>query len=527
MAAFGLVVGLGLPAVAQASTELPDDERTNTDDEVVTEGGQGAQLGNGLGTSGTVTSAGTGIAPSIECKWEALDMDSTSNTSTAYSLDGEFDDDDAMVPTPYNPCDLVDGSLSYASGARNSIQVLPNAHDLPNERTVELWGAVSHEQGLPRIGDVYWDVYEWCNVRAEGDFATGTGPHINPIGTGYFDGTASGWCLKTQVHAPSQTSSPSDITVATPEVCSSLGHLNADMLQAANETGQLSSAAIGNSSASGSLLERCFNGSLGIYTSSFTISKEQPCGEYMVEMHAVSSGQAAQPLVNYIDVICFHQFEFDQDQITWDQINSGSTTYVHGDFAFIQNDGAPTVRNTGNSGLSVGVRFSKMTSLQNPLKPITHFDACFGTSSSPGEGYQCQDPIFATENTLAGDDGTLGPLTTPFFYFEGIVGTDFDPARNGLDEHPGDSPHWPRGTVVCQNQTAKLTLSLHAPAALQVLHQYAGEFEIVAYNSARWGPGDPTVSTDNAALSPRDPAALDNLGRCWSDNADYLDGLPA
>ena len=90
-------------------------------------------------------------------------------------------------------------------------------------------------------------------------------------------------------------------------------------------TGQLSSAAVDDVNLG--LVAKCQQGEKAIYFAKFSISKEQPCGEYRIEVHASSQGFES-ILNNYIDVICMLSFETDFETVDWGDITPGNFDIV-------------------------------------------------------------------------------------------------------------------------------------------------------------------------------------------------------
>jgi urease beta subunit len=366
---------------------------------------------------------GTNVAPNIECKWELPDMQSgvsagqyPDNTIQYGTASDAHQHDDDMGVGPGYPCSGTPPSMP--DGVHNMIQVLPNPEDSPEEVWVQLWAAVDHEQGLAAIDDVYWVVW-------------------HPDGT-----------PKVQVHG---TKIPN-----TSEGCGMLGSSTATgtMFEAAYHTGQVAAESIDD--INGGMVAKCQEAEKAIYYAKFNISKHQPCGEYKIDLHAVSGG-VEDVLTNYIDVLCFYYMEIDFTTVDWGLIKPGITKVVSGDLLFNPSSTpvAPTIKNTGNSGMGVGIHFSQM--LQQGVDPIvakkiTQFDACFGKSPAT---IQCIDPIPAS--------------TTVWF--------DDDPQR-----------------VLCSNEVGKLDLSIHPPSTLPN-GTYAGTVDVYA-KSVKICP------TDQEDLSP-------------------------
>jgi hypothetical protein len=280
------------------------------------------------------------------------------------------------------------------------IQVRPLADDKPEERQVQLWTAVTHQNGVSTIDDVYWKIY-------------------HPDGT--FKIQVHGARVPTSQIASLGTSAASDV---------------GKMFEAAVHTGQITAPAVDDINKG--LIAKALQNEVAIYYAKFSISKEQPCGQYVVEEHAVSGG-AESVIKNYIDVLCFYQMELDFSSVDWATIQPGRVDIVSGDLLFTPpSDAYPTVKNTGNIGMGLGLHFSAM--VQQGVsggKTITDFDACFGRSPST---LQCIDPI---------------PASVP---------TNFDSARD---------------RVLCSNEIGKLDLSIHPPITLPA-GTYAGTVDVIA-----------------------------------------------
>ncbi|MCC7363787.1 MAG: hypothetical protein IT303_05415 [Dehalococcoidia bacterium] len=356
-------------------------------------------------TTGEVTSSG--VAPYIECSWALPDINDDAGDGMQYG----DDDDPATGPDPSYPCDMADsGRPGMADGATGLIQVLPNAHDEPTEKSVELWAAVDHENGISNIDDVYWKVF-----HPDGSF-------------------------KVQVHGVSEECTG-------PE----------GMFGAATTTGQVTSVAIND--VNNGIIALCQQGVKAIYSATFDISKHQPSGDYRIETYAVADGNQSM-MTSYIYVVPFYNLVTDFTTVSYGTISPGLTKIVAGDLVMGTAD-RPTIQNTGNSGMGIGVRFSPM--LQQDVsgpKEIVQFDARFGRSPST---LQTIDPIYAGE----------------------LAEFDDDPAR-----------------VLCPNRIGKIDFSVHPPSTLPA-GQYAGDVEIVARSA-------PYCLTDDGSVSPltvEDPVA--------------------
>jgi hypothetical protein len=403
---------------------------------------QGVAFGDEQVNTGAIVTT-SNVPPNIECKWELPDMqsgvvgDEYPDPTIQYRIWDPvnqvwlYDDDMNVVPDADNdptngiqvPCSGPPATVpTMPQNVRHMIQVMPNPEDNPEERWIQLWAAVDHPHSLDAITDVFWDVYH---------------PDGTPKGQWHYEGVITGSAVD----------------------CAALGSSVGDdtMFQAAYETGQVTAEAIDDINKG--MIAKCQESEKAIYYAKFPLSKHQPCGEYRVELHAVSGG-AETVLVNYIDVICMFNMEIDFDGVDWGDITAGLKDVVSGDLIFDPTEipSAPTVKNTGNSGMQVGVHFSEMLQQGVALpKKITLFDACFGKSPA---GIQCFDPINASETVWFGEVD--------------------DPDR-----------------ILCSNEIGKLDLSIHPPSSLPA-GTYAGDLDVMA----RAMPSPRVCPTDQGHIEP-------------------------
>jgi hypothetical protein len=352
------------------------------------------------------------LFPHIECKWELVDAqidfidgtfpldhseaDPLNDPDIPYGFniaDGAFqygnDDDTLTLPSVTPACDRDGGPQDppdQDEGVQHMIQVLPVAEDDPEERIIQNWMAVDHPAGPNAIDDVYWKIY-------------------------HSDGS-----LKYQIHGHKIAVEDVDLLGSWDDPTTMWG--------AAYVTGQVSQSAIHD--ADYGMVDRVKQHQKTLWYADWLISKDQVCGEYKIEAYAVASG-AEDVMTNYIDIICFYNLEIDFSSVNWGAILPGTSKVVPGDTQFSPpNSSAPTVKNTGNSGMQVGVLFSPLVQqgVQGP-KQIVDFDAAFGKSASV---LQWIDPISANVETWFADDSL--------------------------------------NQVLCANEVGKLDLSVHPPAGL-------------------------------------------------------------
>jgi hypothetical protein len=269
------------------------------------------------------------------------------------------DDDMATVPdrdhNPDNgmqaPCALApDAGPVQPGDVRHAIQLVPNLEDAPERRRASLWMAAGHADGVEAIAAASWLVY-----RPDGSqlaVVPGTRPgSCDALGRGY--GPAG------------------------------------SMFEAAAHTGQVSQAAVEDDALG--LLSRCRAGRAALFAGEFALSVEEPCGEYRIVSVARSSGGAIATLTTSIDVLCVSALKIDFGSVDWGVVGAGNRKPVAGDTQFFLSDGAvPTLRNIGNDGMGLKLRFSPMTS--DSHHGIVEFDSCFGRSDA---AMQCINPIRA------------------------------------------------------------------------------------------------------------------------------------
>ena len=119
----------------------------------------------------------------------------------------------------------------------------------------------------------------------------------------------------------------------------------------------------------------------------------QPAGDYEARGYAVDTqSRASEPESAFFTWIPGTFLELDFTAVSFGNIQPGAWKIVNGDLLFILDDGMPTVRNQGNTGVLVGLEFSEFIGQGSlPNKIIDDFDAQLrnlGTNnhySVPGE----------------------------------------------------------------------------------------------------------------------------------------------
>lgn len=353
-----------------------------------------------LAQSDVDTSANVGggsAAPIIECSWALNDSNHNWTDFMNYGLD------DAPSNVAGFPCIAAGDAATQADGAFPTIQVRPNASDLPTEAYVELWAAV--DSNNPAATIVYFDV-------------------DHPDGT-----------QKTQVEATLYASSSQPANCEGP----------AGMFDAAAGNGLITAQARSN------IVAECKFQQKGLYYAAFGISKHQPHGKYNIEVHAATAG-GQESILNYgIEVLSFYQLEKDFTEIGFGAVTANSHFWQDGAGNFVW-DGvdnatntASTVRNTGNAGVGLSVRFSSMclVGTANPsttgctdAKRIDHFDAKFGARE-------------ISNMQAIGSTNIATSLTSN-------LGSTANPAPPGAWYNFDDT----LGRVLCPNDTGKVEFSI-------------------------------------------------------------------
>ena len=157
------------------------------------------------------------------------------------------------------------------------------------------------------------------------------------------------------------------------------------MFQAAIDNGELTNAAVHDPT--NGMIALCQEGVKAFFHNTFLVSKDQPNGEYRIETHAVAVGGLETVQTYYIDIIPFYNMALDFNSVDYGQIIPGLPKTINGDTLF--GTAPPTVKNTGNSAMGLGVLFSDLVQATdqngNPVqggKHITQFDASFGLSAA-------------------------------------------------------------------------------------------------------------------------------------------------
>lgn len=312
---------------------------------------------------------GSGADMIIECKWEIVDR---SPNDFAMTYGTPYDDDDPTVDAAGAPCDApaVSGTTPapMENNRRHMVQIRPNTHDEPITRQYEKWVSV-YSRAPGSIIDVYWKVWEpfvgtnppspaqaGCVVE---QFPNPADPAVN-----------NQYCLKYQHHATPNRAAPTATNPLTDVSCANLQAMRPTMFQQAINTGQMTPAEADY------IIEKCFQNEKRTFRVQEDISKEQPCGEYRVEVTVVNSAPSTFRLVDHFDVICFGALALDFDRVNWGQILNNTDNFVSGDLVMQSpvGENAPTAQNQGNDPQLVSIHYNPLLLASDPTKQINRFD---------------------------------------------------------------------------------------------------------------------------------------------------------
>lgn len=260
-------------------------------------------------------------------------------------------------------------------------------------------GSGDHPNGISNIADVYWKIY-----HPDGSF-------------------------KVQVHG-------NKVPV---KHCDDLGNVKdsyvGSMFYAAYQTGQVAPEGIVD--VNRGMFSLCHQEIKSLWYTHFDLSKDQMCGKYKVEATAVAQVGATTKLVNYIDIHCVFTLTVDFDKVDWGNVTPGLSKVLGGDLEFDTHN-APTVKNIGNTGMGLKIKFSEMVG-ESEIKIIDKFDAKFGC-----------DPAHLKNIPVI-------------------------KANEWVDFGTGSYQ------VLCANELGKLDLSVHPPSVLPA-DNYSGKFWVAGFH---------------------------------------------
>lgn len=241
------------------------------------------------------------------------------------------DADSALAGIQY----LSDDAADFVPGP----QIAPNLENLPDVQQIAYWWVATDPNGIADI--IFAFVRVW-----------------HPDGT-----------LKYQLHAAGR--SP----------CSALGTWNTPgtPLGAAYKSGQMGSAQ------ADLIVENCTKNVWVPFMAVGELNKHQPAGEYSVMASVSDQAGNVGSLSNAMTVLAVVGLAIDFTAVNFGQILPNTTNWVRGDVNF-GTANMPSVKNTGNTNMYLGLKFSVMTGV-NYGKTIERFDAQLNA--------QAIDPILA------------------------------------------------------------------------------------------------------------------------------------
>jgi len=322
--------------------------------------------------------------PAIPWKFELPDMDPLT-PAFEYVKNGASDDDPTEGPG------LSPSATFLPDGTDDMMSVAPNLNDKPTERMIAYFLVVERAPSLDSILDVYVDVYhpDTFDGRFEGNlFGFEPGSLKYQLhGTPNFDRVSP-----TNPLVPFAGGEFHNVFYPTQGTCSdALGDRNGTdktkPLGAALNTGQIPSTL-----AAQTLWDNvCIKKQWLVFRMVGPLSKHQPAGDYKVVGTAQSLYNISH-ITNYFDVLSIVGLVKDFAKIDWGNIVPLAPQYLRGDFniAFDTDgkpivDGRPTVYNTGNNNMYVGVSYSQMTgTLVGNNKVIDIFDAQLQAKGNDG-----------------------------------------------------------------------------------------------------------------------------------------------
>lgn len=323
---------------------------------------------------------GSGVGMTIECKWELPDMSPYTLAMTYEKDDEGIYDDTPGVPAEGPACAV---GVACANNRHNMMGITPNPDDKDPSgnnitRQYEKWVAVQ-STSIASIIDVYWDVWEPYVGSAP------NGPNCTDPVT--FEVEGPKFCFKYQHHATATKGPPNAANplgsgetmfsiLGTPNCWKLTEPWAVSMFEAAVGTGQMTQAEADD------IVFQCGEGKKAIFRVQEDISKEQPPGEYRVQVTVVNSAPANFTNVNYFDVVPFIHIKKDFTKVDWQNILNGVDNNVFGDHvmqtpgvAYADGSGVePTIENVGNERMFVSVHFSPLVL---GTKEITQFDTRF------------------------------------------------------------------------------------------------------------------------------------------------------
>lgn len=269
----------------------------------------------------------TASPPIINAKWELPDMQPVLSPGSV-----EYE---AVPPTDLNANTIPDADDDPLTPG---MQMFPNLEDFPATRLIEYFLAVEDPDGVGDILSTWVDVY-----HPDGSFKYQIDLEWVPCDyVGLYDDSVTPAILN--IHPP---------------------------LLAAIDTEQVTLVEAEQ------IIIRCYKNEKAIYHGFGDLSKHQPWGPYEVRGFGQDTGGGVSPpYVNYFDVLPIIGLVTDFPIVDWGKIKPLTTDWVSGD-EDLSTPNKPTVKNTGNALMQLGLHFHQMVGDPDPTKTINDFDARF------------------------------------------------------------------------------------------------------------------------------------------------------
>jgi hypothetical protein len=281
----------------------------------------------------------------LECVWVVADADAKASNGMQYGpLTPSVGE--KQFPAPTGPCVVSVGSALQARYGRHALRVNPIG-ELGTGRMIELWIlSTTAKKGTPS------PVITWKLSEPNGTIAQ-TGETKADVGLVCGDSQA--------------VPQPTSLTSTVSSVAGATGS-------------QLVADAQASQSAAAMIVTRCVEHGILLARHQFQLSPQAPCGEYQLETSLLASDLPNVRTLT-IDVECITSFSFDFEKLRWPELGTGENILL-GDTTY--GGELPTVRNTGNVGVTINAIFEK-------FRPTS--DTAIGPSVPAAKGSKAVDPL--------------------------------------------------------------------------------------------------------------------------------------
>lgn len=311
--------------------------------------------------------------PILHCSWSLVDADD--NTTDTFAP-GTDDDPDTVPSAPGTPCtyDADSGHLAQPDGVTSMLQVRPD----PDGASTSVGTVVAVSRP---VGDGATESVTVTVTDAEGAIVADVAATSVP-------------CVATEPSA----------------LLTSAG-------TAAGAAGAVAADAISNDAGLG-IADRCAQGAVDLMLATWDVDPSMPCGSYRIDVTATNDSGTTS-LGHEIDIACFWWLTIDFDSIGW-TLDPGNTEVIDGD-TDPTTGAAPTVSNSGNSPMEVGLELSPLSHADSDAQ-LDDFAASLG-----GEAVEFGDDVAWFETALCAvtDEALSLGLTVPVDAPEGQYTGDY------------------------------------------------------------------------------------------------------